>query len=99
MAEEVAVGTLLNMLVAGEDTTAATAAWALHYLSINPVVQQKVRAESAQVLSNVGQPYDHAVLEWPTSRPAHCTNACPCRTSGRPSGSEAPRVCSGVPRR
>jgi len=60
--EEVAVGTVLNMLVAGEDTTAATAAWALHYLSINPEVQQKVRAEAAQVLGDVGQPYDHAAL-------------------------------------
>ncbi|MEV7737577.1 cytochrome P450 [Streptomyces sp. NPDC088921] len=46
------LGNVLTMLVAGEDTTSGTLAWAVHYLSLHPEIQQKVAAEAEEVLGD-----------------------------------------------
>ena len=51
-------GNVLTMLLAGEDTTSSTAAWALHYLAENPDVHEKVRAEADEVLGDQRLPTD-----------------------------------------
>ncbi|KAF4684775.1 hypothetical protein FOZ60_007332 [Perkinsus olseni] len=38
-------GNLITFLVAGSDTTAMTTSWCLYYLSLNPHIQAKARAE------------------------------------------------------
>ncbi|WP_113699713.1 cytochrome P450 [Nonomuraea lactucae] len=44
------LGNVLTMLLAGEDTTSSTAAWAVHYLAEHPQVQERVAAEAEEVL-------------------------------------------------
>ncbi|MEU4690444.1 cytochrome P450 [Actinoplanes sp. NPDC023714] len=46
------VGNVLTMLLAGEDTTSATAAWTLHYLAHDPEMLRRVRAEAETVLGD-----------------------------------------------
>ncbi|MBB2940580.1 cytochrome P450 [Actinoplanes lutulentus] len=46
------VGNVLTMLLAGEDTTSATAAWTLHYLANDPQMLRRVRAEAQTVLGD-----------------------------------------------
>jgi cytochrome P450 len=55
-------GNVLTMLLAGEDTTSSTAAWALHYLAENPDVHEKVRAEADEVLGDQRMPADPATV-------------------------------------
>jgi cytochrome P450 len=58
------IGTLL---LAGEDTTATTLAWVLHYLAHHPEVQTKLRAEADAVLAGrsvADQPEDIAKLRY-----------------------------------
>jgi cytochrome P450 len=43
------VGNVLTMIAAGEDTTAATTPWVMHFLATHPEVQQQVRAEATDV--------------------------------------------------
>lgn len=47
--EEIAAN-VLTLLVAGEDTTANTMAWMMHYMMEHPDVQQRMRAEADAVL-------------------------------------------------
>jgi cytochrome P450 len=42
------LGNVLTMLVAGEDTTANTLAWAFHYMCQNPTVQAQMQREADQ---------------------------------------------------
>ncbi|WP_162794780.1 cytochrome P450 [Nonomuraea lactucae] len=46
------LGNVLTMLLAGEDTTSSTAAWAVHYLAEHPEVQHRVRVEADEVLGD-----------------------------------------------
>jgi cytochrome P450/nitrite reductase/ring-hydroxylating ferredoxin subunit len=45
-------GNAITMLLAGEDTTAHTLAWMIHFLSRHPDVQQRLRAEVDTVMGN-----------------------------------------------
>ena len=45
-------GNVLTMLLAGEDTTSSTLAWAVHRLSQHPEVQERVAAEAEAVLAD-----------------------------------------------
>ncbi|GII52739.1 Epi-isozizaene 5-monooxygenase/(E)-beta-farnesene synthase [Planotetraspora thailandica] len=51
-------GNVLTMMLAGEDTTSSTAAWAIHYLAHDPDAQRRVRAEVDEVVGagTVGDP-------------------------------------------
>ncbi|WP_305788117.1 cytochrome P450 [Symbioplanes lichenis] len=60
--ERDAVGAVVNMLVAGEDNTAAQVAWAMYHLASYPEVQAKVRAKTADVLGDQPFPADAASL-------------------------------------
>jgi cytochrome P450 len=62
LTERDAIGAVVNMLVAGEDNTAAQVAWAMYHLATNPEVQAKVRAETAEVLGDRPFPGDAASL-------------------------------------
>ncbi|NEB92892.1 cytochrome P450 [Streptomyces bauhiniae] len=62
LSEQDAVSAVVNMIVAGEDNTAAAAAWAMHYLAIHPEAQRKVREEAEEVLGDDGFPSDPAAL-------------------------------------
>jgi cytochrome P450 len=44
-------GNVMTLLLAGEDTTANTIAWALHLLSLNPDVLKAARTEAIEALS------------------------------------------------
>jgi cytochrome P450 len=55
------VGNVLTMLLAGEDTTSATAAWTLHYLANDPELLRRVRAEAEAVLGD--RRFAHAPAE------------------------------------
>jgi cytochrome P450 len=57
-----ASGAVLNMIVAGEDNTAAQASWAMHHLARHPEVQAKVRAETAEMLGKRAIPDDPGTL-------------------------------------
>jgi cytochrome P450 len=50
LTDDEVVANVATFLLAGEDTTANTIAWMLHYLSHHPEVQQKARAEADAVL-------------------------------------------------
>ncbi|BCY09646.1 cytochrome P450 [Actinoplanes sp. L3-i22] len=53
---DVHFGTVLTLLLAGEDTTAAAAGWALYYLATHPEEHARVRAEAdGGELSEVGR--------------------------------------------
>ncbi|MEV4704851.1 cytochrome P450 [Actinoplanes sp. NPDC049316] len=56
------VGSVLTMIVAGQESTAAATAWAVHYLATHPDVQARVRAEAAEVLGPDGTPGDASAL-------------------------------------
>ncbi|WP_306214516.1 cytochrome P450 [Actinoplanes sp. RD1] len=62
LTERDAIGAVVNMLVAGEDNTAAQVAWAMYHLATNPEVQEKIRAETAEVLGDRPFPGDAASL-------------------------------------
>ncbi|MEV7623669.1 cytochrome P450 [Actinoplanes sp. NPDC089786] len=62
LGEDDVVGSVLTMIVAGEEPTAAAAAWALHYLATHPEAQQRVRAETAAVFGPDGAPGDFSML-------------------------------------
>jgi cytochrome P450 len=49
---ELIIGNLLTMLLAGEDTTANTIAWALHHLCDAPEVFEALKSEAARVLGD-----------------------------------------------
>ncbi|GAA3923245.1 cytochrome P450 [Actinoplanes auranticolor] len=57
LSENDVVGSVLTMIVAGEEPTAAAAAWALHHLAMHPEAQQRVRAETAAVFGPDGAPH------------------------------------------
>ena len=56
--DEVIFGNLLTMLLAGEDTTAYTLAWAVHHLCDAPEAVERLRAEADAVLSRNAAPDD-----------------------------------------
>ncbi|MFG1604711.1 cytochrome P450 [Actinoplanes sp. NPDC049265] len=62
LTEPEAAAAVINMLVAGEDNTAAQATWAIHHLATHPEVQAKIRAETAEVLGDRALPGDAASL-------------------------------------
>jgi cytochrome P450 len=55
-------GNVLTMLLAGEDTTSSTAAWALYYLAEHPDALRRVRAEADEVLGDQRLPADPATV-------------------------------------
>ncbi|GLZ02453.1 cytochrome P450 [Actinoplanes sp. NBRC 103695] len=55
-------GNVLTMLLAGEDTTSSSAAWALHFLAEYPEVHARVRAEADEVLGDRRLPGDVATV-------------------------------------
>lgn len=57
------VGNALTMLLAGEDTTANTLAWMIHYLVERPDVQAQMRAEADRVLGANRRVPDYAAAE------------------------------------
>ena len=57
------VGNVLTMLLAGEDTTANTLAWMMHFMTLAPEVQAKMQAEADRVLGDAALPPDHAATE------------------------------------
>lgn len=56
--EDVVFGNALTMLLAGEDTTAYTLAWAVHHLCDDPRATAALRAEAATVLGELRVPRD-----------------------------------------
>ena len=48
------VGSVLTMIVAGQEPTAAATAWAVHFLASDPEAQRRVRAEAAAVFGDGG---------------------------------------------
>jgi cytochrome P450 len=50
LSNELLIGNVLTMLLAGEDTTAHTLAWILYFVHLNPEVQHKMQQEADQVL-------------------------------------------------
>jgi cytochrome P450 len=50
LTDEEVFGNIFNMLLAGEDTTANTMAWMLHFMSQYPDVQAKLQEEVDAVL-------------------------------------------------
>lgn len=54
--DTVITGNALTMLVAGEDTTANTLAWAVHHLSDDPRVQDELRHEAASLFVDGAPP-------------------------------------------
>ncbi|MEV4636710.1 cytochrome P450 [Actinoplanes sp. NPDC049548] len=60
--DEEVFGNVLTMLLAGEDTTSGTAAWAIHYLAENPGELRRVRAEADEVLGADRFPADPATV-------------------------------------
>ena len=47
-------GNVLTMLLAGEDTTANTMAWMMHFMIEHPEVQARMQAEAGQVVGDAG---------------------------------------------
>lgn len=45
-------GNVFTMLLAGEETTAYTMAWMLHYMTLYPELQERMQREADQVLGN-----------------------------------------------
>lgn len=60
--DEEVVGNVLTMLLAGEDTTSSTAAWALHFLAEYPDIHAKIRAEADEVFGDQRLPGDPASI-------------------------------------
>ena len=56
--DDVIMGNLMTMLLAGEDTTAYTLAWAVHHLCDSPEAVAALRAELDAVLGGAGVPED-----------------------------------------
>lgn len=56
------LGNMVSILLAGEDTTSATATWVLHFLAEHPEVQERVAAEAAAVLGEHDLPPDVETL-------------------------------------
>lgn len=56
--DELVSGNAINMLVAGEDTTANTLAWAVHHLCDSPAASAALRAEADRILGPARVPAD-----------------------------------------
>jgi len=52
ISENELVANVMTMLLAGEDTTAGTLAWAMHLLALNPDVQQAARQEARAAIGS-----------------------------------------------
>jgi len=57
------VGNALTMLLAGEDTTANTIGWMMHFMIEHPRVQAKMQEETDRVLGAHPRPPDYAATE------------------------------------
>ncbi len=63
-------GNLLTLLLAGEDTTAHSLAWALYLISLHPFIQTKLQQEADEVIKNdilLSSYADHDLLEYTTA--------------------------------
>ncbi|WP_437897367.1 cytochrome P450 [Sorangium sp. So ce124] len=56
LSEQEVLGNVLTLLLAGEDTTADTMAWMLHFMALRPDVQARMRAEVDAELGDVDLP-------------------------------------------
>lgn len=56
-------GNLLAILLAGEDTTANTLAWMLHYMTLDPALQVQARREADAVIGQATVPARYADLD------------------------------------
>lgn len=56
LSEDEIFGNSITMLLAGEDTTANTLAWIIHFLARSPAVQQRVREEAESALGRHAPP-------------------------------------------
>lgn len=54
VSNQVIIGNILTMLLAGEDTTAHTMAWILYFMHLYPKVQLKMQQEADHVLGDEG---------------------------------------------
>jgi len=54
LTDEEIYGNVLTMLLAGEDTTANTMAWIMHFMIEHPEAQARMRTEAVQVVGNSG---------------------------------------------
>jgi cytochrome P450 len=57
------VGNALTMLLAGEDTTANTIGWMMHFMVEQPPVQGRMQEEADRVLGDRPRPADYATAE------------------------------------
>ncbi len=56
LSEQEVLGNVLTLLLAGEDTTADTMAWMLHFMALRPDVQARMRAEVDAELGDADLP-------------------------------------------
>jgi cytochrome P450 len=61
--DELVVGNAINMLIAGEDTTANTLAWAVHLLCDSPKARAALHNEADEVLGSTRVPADLEVAD------------------------------------
>jgi cytochrome P450/nitrite reductase/ring-hydroxylating ferredoxin subunit len=61
--DEELFGNILTMLLAGEDTTANTIAWMIHFMTEHPDVQRRMQAEADDVLGTADVPADVKAAE------------------------------------
>src|SRR5204863_5042148 len=52
--DEEIYGNVLTMLLAGEDTTANTMAWMMHFMTEHPEAQARMQAEAGPVVGDAG---------------------------------------------
>ena len=57
------VGNALTMLLAGEDTTANTIGWMMHFMAEHPGVQARMQDEADRVLGDHPRPADYATAD------------------------------------
>jgi cytochrome P450 len=62
VSNQLIIGNVLTLLLAGEDTTAHTLAWIFYFMHLHPGVQKKMRLEADRVLGNdtILRSYDDA---------------------------------------
>jgi len=70
LSDEELRGNVLTLLLAGEDTTANTIAWALHLLSLHPEVRRAARTEAIEALTaeREGGPRPVALRDFESTR-------------------------------
>ena len=63
LAEDELFGNVVTILLGGEDTTANTLSWMLHYLTLHPQVMARARQEADAVIGSGAMPASYADLD------------------------------------